>query len=143
MPGGRPPGGRNPAGSEKPGKKSAHDERRERREDETTKHRWRSFGSQVRGDSASDSRAGIRAAGDSTAGGAGETSSTVGIVGTTGGGGSGGSGAGNTTGLGGGGGSAAGSPGTTGTRFLFRCCDGTLILLCRGNAQHVGMSFRL
>ena len=111
MPGGRPPGGRNPAGSKKPGKKSVHDERRERRENPTAiTHRWRSFGFQVYGDSASDSRVGIRAVGNSTAGGAGETSSTVGIVGTTGAGGGGGSGTGNTTGLGGGGGSAAGSP---------------------------------
>ena len=72
-------------------------------------------------------------------------SSTVGIVGTTGVGGGGGSGAGNTTGAGGGGGSAAGSPGSAPQVliFLFRCCDGTLILLCRGNAQHAGMSFRL
>ena len=69
--------------------------------------------------------------GNSTAGGAEETSSTVGIVGTTG--------------AGGGGGSAAGSPGSAPQVlvFLFRCCDGTLILLCRGNAQHVGMSYRL
>ena len=120
MPGGRPRGGRNPAGSKKPGKKSAHDERRERRENETTKHRWRSFGFRPRGDNASDSRVGIRAAGNSTAGEAGETSSTVGIVGTTGAGRGGGSGAGNTTRLEGGGGSAAGSPGSA-PRVLVFC----------------------
>ena len=96
---------------------------------------------QVPGDSAFDSRAGIRAAGNSTAGGAGETSSTVGIVGSTGVGGADGSEAGNTTGAGRGGGSAAGSPGSAPQVLV--CCDGTLILLCRGNAQHVGMSFRL
>ena len=146
MPVGQPPGGRNPAGSKKPGKKSAQDERRERRENETTKHRWRSFGFQVRGDSASDSRAGIHAAGNSTAGGAGETNRTVGIVDATGAGGGGGSGAGNTTGLVGGGGSAAGSPGSAPQVLvlLCRCCVGLLILLCRGipgnqYAQHVGM----
>ena len=134
MPGGRPPDGRNPAGSKKPGKKSAQHERRERRENVTTKHRWRSFGFQVRGDSASDSRAGIRAAGNSTASGAGETSSTVGLIGATGVGGGGGSVAGNPTGLGGGGRSAAGSPGSAPQVlvYLFRCCDETLILLCRG-----------
>ena len=117
IPGGRPPAERNPAGSKKPGKKSTQDERREKRENEATKHRWRSFRFQVRGDRGlsidlTDSRAGIRAAGNSTPGGAGETSSTVGIVGATGAGVDGGSEAGNTMGLGGGGGSAAGSPGS-------------------------------
>ena len=110
MPGGRPPGGRNPAGSKKLDKKPAQDEPRERRENGATKYRWRSFGFQVRGDRASSidlagSRAGIRAAGNSTADGAGETSSMVGIVGAAAAGSGGGSGTGNTTGLGGGGGS--------------------------------------
>ena len=137
MPGGRPPGGRNPAGSKKPGKKSAQDERREKRKNEATKHRWRSFGLQVRGDRASsidltDSGAGIRAAGNSTAGGAGETSSTVGIVGATG--------------AGGGGGSAAGSLGSAPQVlvFCFVVVMGLWLLLCRGipgnqYAQHIGM----
>lgn len=83
-------------------------------------HRWRSFGFQVERDGASDNRTGIRAAGNSTAGGAGETSSTVGIVvGATGAGGDGGSGAGNRTGLGGGGRSAAGSPGSAPQVLVF------------------------
>ena len=82
-------------------------------------HRWRSFGFQVERDGASDSRTGIRAAGNSTAGGAGQTRSTVGIVvGATGAGGDGGSGAGNTTGLGGGR-SAAGSPGSAPQVLIF------------------------
>ena len=124
MPAGRPPVGRNVIGSNKSGKKSAQDERRERRENEATNHKWRSFGFQVRGDRASsnnltDSQAGIRAAGIITAGGAGETSSTVRIVGATGSGGYGGSGAGNTTGLGGGSGSAAGSPGSAPQVLVF------------------------
>ena len=138
MPGGRRPGGRNPAGPKKPGKKSAQDERRERRENEATKHRWRSFGFQVRGDGVSDSRAGIRVASNSTAGGAEETSSTVGIVGATGAEGGGGSGAGNTTGLGGRSGSAAGSPGSAlqVVVFSFRCCHGTLTIALPWDTGH-------
>ncbi|CAN0253390.1 unnamed protein product, partial [Ascophyllum nodosum] len=98
MPGGRSPDGRNPAGSKKPGKKSAHDERREGRENETAKHRWRYSLAFSHEEIMHLTFGPVFVPGNSTAGGAEETSSTVGIVGTTG--------------AGGGGGSAAGSPGS-------------------------------
>ena len=108
---------------------------------------------------ASDSRAGILVAGNSIAGGEGETSSTVGATESGGGGRSRAGSPGNTpsgtrtvsggTGLGGGGASGAGSPGSESQVLVqvFVFCFvvmGFWMLLCRGipgnqYAQHVGM----